>query len=252
MIKLNHNNKKINFKLTFSLIIVFSLFILNNNQVQSINIPPFIDYMLSGLELNNFSQLTSDNVIDCSVEALIDAINGANLNPDVDTIELSSNCVYITKADYSDPDNFKNGFPLISTEIKIQGNGATILPAIRAFEITKEGNLFLENLQINKADADLGGAILNHGNLKINNVSFYENAGDSGGVLLNQGKAIITNTTFQNNTGISGGAILNHGTLELSNTTFSKNVADPKGGAIYNTGQALIFNTTFFENEACC
>ncbi|MEU8438785.1 hypothetical protein AB0F18_39080 [Streptomyces sp. NPDC029216] len=63
----------------------------------------------------------------CSVPDLVEAINAANSSPGADTIRLAHKCTYELTA--ADPGNTANGLPAITSDITIDGNGATITRA---------------------------------------------------------------------------------------------------------------------------
>ena len=62
--------------------------------------------------------------VPCSVPSLIGAINTANHTVGADTLNLASGCTYILVA----RDNAFNGLPVITSDITINGSGATITP----------------------------------------------------------------------------------------------------------------------------
>ena len=85
-------------------------------------------------------------ITDGDVAGLIAAINAANANPGTDIIELAPNGIYTLTA----ADNADNGLPVISSQIDINGNGATIersstagTPDFRVFNIDISGDLTL-------------------------------------------------------------------------------------------------------------
>lgn len=62
--------------------------------------------------------------VPCSVSDLVEAINTANGSLGADTLRLARKCTYkLTSPDAANP---ANGLPAITSEITIDGNGATI------------------------------------------------------------------------------------------------------------------------------
>jgi len=85
------------------------------------------------------------------VTALIDSINAANGNMEADDIILTSSSTYILTAIDNSTDG-DNGLPSITTEITINGNGATIrrasddVAAFRILHVSETGDLTINNL----------------------------------------------------------------------------------------------------------
>ena len=84
------------------------------------------------------------------VAALIQAINSANQNPALNTLELAQNCDYVLNAVHNAKDG-NNGLPVISSQIVINGNGARLLrsefpqdaPKFRLVHVSQSGHLTL-------------------------------------------------------------------------------------------------------------
>ncbi len=139
---------------------------------------------------------------------LINAINTANATAGADTIAL-----FNTTYTFSTPDNYWYGpdaLPAITSDITIQGNGATIArssaagtPAFRLFYVAagtaaasptlSAGTLTLQNLTLTGGlaqggaggsgaggGAGLGGAIFNQGALSLNGVTVTANTAQGG------------------------------------------------------------------------
>jgi hypothetical protein len=194
----------------------------------------------------------------CSQTALIDAIDTANANPGADTIELPADCVIsVNTAHNIDTTYRENGFPLISSEITINANGASITAGkagIRGFQIVAEGILALHGLEMSGFDINnAGGAILNQGILRVSHSTFKNNEGRQGGVIFNDGDALVYNSTFTQNSACccneephkaNGGAIFNNDTLRIVNSTFNNNEVNIKGKHLYNNeGSILLENS---------
>ncbi|MEC5030864.1 MAG: Ig-like domain-containing protein, partial [Oscillatoria sp. PMC 1051.18] len=237
-----------------------------------------------------------------TTEELIQAIQDANANAEADTINLVSGATYTITgnetgvpftATAEDPNNpglnqfpdGVSGLPNITSEIVINGNGATIERSptatgnFRLFYVSIPGNLTLNDVTLTNGRAedeavgpgilgnnapDDGGAIFNRGTLTVNDSTFSNNAAvDDGGAIANEGQfatLTVNNTDFINNTAEGdgggddgGGAIDNNagGTLILEGNTFEGNSGD-EGGAIRNRGSSEIQdngNNTFSNNE---
>lgn len=208
--------------------------------------------------------------------ALINAINEATSSGSPSVINLSTNSEYkLTEkfsSSYSD-----NGFPLITSEITINGNGSKIYrdtssPRFRIFAIEAPGKLALNNITLSKGESvdvingssdpnDLsdyygGGAILNfNGTLELNDAIITENTvyvGGGAGIWAGNGSSTkIYDSTISNNIGgglnpnlsiSSGGAFTKRGSgsFEVYNSIITNNYAETIGGAIYSVSTGLI------------
>ena len=200
--------------------------------------------------------------IGCDPQALIDAINTANVNNGPDAIDLPGNCVIeIATFDNFNKNYEYNGFPIISSEITINGNGAvlkSLVDNMRAFEISAQGSLFINNVEIqNFTNENEGGAILNYGTITVSDSTFFSNTGIKGGSIQNLGEATIFNSTFSENRaccclikGADGGAIYNTGTLNIFNTTFVDNSANSNGETFYNAGGSIVLKNSIITSDA--
>jgi hypothetical protein len=147
----------------------------------------------------------SDTVGD--VSALVGAIHAANnetANPGTDTIVLTAGCSY----SLSTVDNFwygPNGLPAISSDIVIEGNGATITrasaagtPKMRLFYISgglsvlPKGALTLHNLTLSNGLAQGGNSGLGGGGAGM------------GGAIFNQGTLTLSADTLVGNSALGG------------------------------------------------
>jgi hypothetical protein len=211
--------KKFNSLLRFTLVIlILLLFSLGDLTKTSVEAAPQLDYLL-------LNQMTTDNSlpfideengnvapmalsttmsINCSPSELIDAINQANTNPGADVIDLDAECSYeFSRADNVDLEYWNNALPIVTGELTINGNGATIFSSndnMRAFLVAAGANLSINNLEVSDFSNDYeGGAILNQGTITIKNLTFNNNTGFNGGAIYNLGQAIIFNSTFYQN-----------------------------------------------------
>jgi len=219
----------------------------------------------------------------CNVTDLINALNVANANVDLTTLELDPGCTYTltgvnntatstwgdTTFEYGD-----NGLPQIITPIIINGNNATILRAIgapdfRFFFVKDTGSLIINGLTLINgfADASLpggggsafpgsGGAIYNAGSyVEVNGSTLQANqAGFHGGAIF----AISGATTYVNGSSIhdnvaprGGGIFVYHGgLLSVDSSEIYYNSASTGGGGIsLEHGAELIVNNSIFTSN---
>jgi hypothetical protein len=100
------------------------------------------------------------DIADGDVAGLIAAINTANGNGQADTINLANGGTYTLTTEDNDT-NGPNGLPLITSQITINGNGATIrrdpsyacpvddgTSDFRIFQVGTAGNLTLNDLTV--------------------------------------------------------------------------------------------------------
>ena len=223
------------------------------------------------------SDQSAQGPVACDPISLATAISNANADSDLDEITLDPDCtITFQYPDNQDDVTGINALPLITSPIKIIGNGATLTRGetsqqFRFFYITEAGNLRIENIQLENGyglarnDFGGGGAIYNDGGiLFVNNGKFIANQGFRGGAIYSSGSLVIENNSeFSGNyTPNHGGAIYIAGSggipIYISDTSFFENrTLGPdagSGGAIYihNTGGDLLVidDTTFEKNHA--
>jgi CSLREA domain-containing protein len=226
---------------------------------------------------------------DCSLR---EAIHAANTDTAVDncaagsgadTIVLQSGATYTLALDTDgaghESDSGANNDDLdITSQITIQGNGATIERSstlacnldrgaetgeFRIFDVAMGSKLTLQNVTVSNGCADgaspphfNGGGIWNEGTLEVTNSTISGNSAssDGGGILNFFGMVTITNSTISGNASNSGGGIWNEGILEVTNSTISGNSASSDGGGILCSGIAtslvMITNSTISGNSA--
>ncbi|MGW5202958.1 hypothetical protein [Streptomyces spiralis] len=179
----------------------------------------------------------------CSARALVQAINTANSRPGPDTLRLTRKCTY--KLTASDPGNAANGLPAITSEITIDGNGATITrdksaPHFRILFVESTGTLTLNKTTISRGRATdcpgfpgrgfvCGGGINNQGTLTVNHSRVIDNTAASG-VFAEGGGIDSDGTATLNNTEVSGN------NAEYTGTDTS----DAAGGGIANDGPLTV------------
>ncbi|MEX2426032.1 MAG: hypothetical protein WD401_04630, partial [Thermomicrobiaceae bacterium] len=150
------------------------------------------------------------------VSELIPEINEANGRTEPTIITLTSSEYVLTA-----PDNGDNGLPVVTGDITIEGNGATIRrdssSSFRILNIAESGILTLNHVTISGVDS---------GNL------------DGNGIYNDAGVVTLTDTTISGNLSSSGdasetyggGIFNNSGELTLTNSTVSGNEASFGGG----------------------
>ncbi len=196
------------------------------------------------------------SIADGDEDALIAAIDCANLTPANDIINLAAGGTYtlttVNNDDATDVFNFpvgNTGLPITAITatggtLTINGNGAIILrdanaPDFRFFYVDDSSNLTLNDVALLDGRAEFfGGAIVNDGTLTLNGISATGNA--------------TTDTNINNVVGgTAGGAIHNYGILTINDSSFEGNSSTFFGGAITrSTGSVIINRTRFSGNSA--
>lgn len=195
--------------------------------------------------------------VGCDVNELVNAINTANTNPGADILELSAGCAYtLTTVNNTDPLYGDNGLPVITSEITMHGNGASIsgitnevTEGFNLLQINDDAVVNLDQLTITKGNS----AIRNLGALTVTDSALSDNRQPHrhGAALYNKGTATLLRTTLDHNWGEAGGAIFNMGTVDIRDSSFTWNDALGGAGALANSGvSANIINTTFAHNGA--
>jgi hypothetical protein len=200
----------------------------------------------ANVEARQFNETRTS--ITCDTNALIDAINSANVNTGPDVIDLNDNCTYTLTAVDNVTDG-PNSLPAITSEIVINGNGATVersgaagTPNFRIFLVSGAGDLTLNDMTVRNGAA---GGIRNRegGTLSVNRSTISGNTtvGNGGGIQ-NLGAMTITDTTISGNrsegghpvNGMGGGIYQNAAgaTLDLLNVTITANYAGWDGGGV--------------------
>jgi hypothetical protein len=186
-----------------------------------------------------------------SVAELITAINTANSNNAVDTIDLGGGTFTLTVEDNAT--NGDNGLPSILAD---SGNALTIqngtiqrataggTPEFRILYVSAEADLTLDNVTIiNGAAAGAGigkygGGIFNlFGTLSVTNSTVSGNSAWNGGGISSVGTLSVANSTVSGNTATWGGGVgTRGGTATVTNSTVSGNTAQQGGGGFYSYG----------------
>lgn len=202
------------------------------------------------------------------------AIKSANLCTVQQTLVLEDGANYemtgIIERPVNDPDSAvlfsrQQALPLISKDIIIEGNGATISTGSvrerQLFYVLPSASLTLRNLTIQGAHSDNphrirrgadGPALYNIGNTLLEEVTVRDNETDaSGGAIYNKGELTIRDSVLTNNVaGISesGGAVAGPGNLVVERSSFVGNSATKGGALAVQGGRARISKSTFSGN----
>ncbi len=205
------------------------------------------------------------STVSCGASALISAIKTANGTPGGATVSLASGCTYTLTAVNNSADG-GTGLPVITGNVTIAGNGATIArsaasgtPAFRLLDVSSGGTLAISSLTLANGLANNGvaggGAIYNHGTLTVSASAFRGNSspaatGTSGGAINNSGTLAVTASTFTGNTAQEGGGIFNQKTATISTSTFTGNKATIYGGgALLNAAGTEALNGDTFSGN---
>lgn len=223
----------------------------------------------------------------CSVAKLVEAIEDANRSPGHDTLNLARKCTYrLERPDTASP---ANGLPVITSDITINGNNATITraksaPAFRILLVGEEGRLVLNKTTISRGRATdcpavpdapglvCGGGINNQGTMTVNHSRVIDNTAASdvfaeGGGIDNDGTATINYTDVSDNTAsytgtepsaAAGGGIANDGPITVRSsrvTDNTVNVTENTDSIAFGSGHAAfaatrIEHTIIADNQA--
>lgn len=194
----------------------------------------------------------------CSVPDLVAAIDAANGSPGPDTLQLARRCTY--KLTAPNPENPGNGLPVITSEITIDGRGATIrrderghkVPKFRILLVGPTGDLTLDRTTISGGFATdcpafpdppglaCGGGISNTGKMSVTRSKISGNTSKSdvfaqGGGIDSPGTGTVSETEVSGNQvvysgsdlggGAAGGAIVNDGPLTVTDSRLTGNTA---------------------------
>jgi hypothetical protein len=182
------------------------------------------------------------------VPCLIDAINEANANGEVNTIRLAAGTYTLTAPMTPFPN--PNGLPVITSSLTITGRGAetTIIErganalGFRILQVATAGTLTLKRLTLRGGViVGVGGGILNDGTLTLMHSAVIANGSAGclgGGGIATSGTATIAHSTIADNLCLVFGGGLNilGGTVTLHASTVTSNVAQGGGGGIANGG----------------
>jgi hypothetical protein len=201
----------------------------------------------------------------CSlIEAIDNANNDATTHTDcpagngADKLILSAG-TYTLNSSNNTGINGNNGLPQITSNISIQGNGATIqrdadASAFRLFQVNSEAQLTLEQVTVSGGNAYSGGGLYNNaGTITLSNSAVSGNSavnGGGGGIFNHNGTTTLSLSTISGNTATSygGGIRSGSGNIILTNSTVSGNSARAGGGIFNRAGSNTLTHTTISDN----
>ncbi|MFJ8165856.1 hypothetical protein ACIRBY_33745 [Streptomyces sp. NPDC096136] len=223
------------------------------------------------------AQAAPSTSVRCSVPDLVAAINRANSTPEADTIRLARTCTYELLT--ADPGSHADGLPAITSDITIDGEGATITrppsaPRFRILRVGETGTLTLNSTTISGGRATdcplftgqgvCGGGIYSQGRLTVNHGRVVHNTANAavdgvfaeGGGIDSDGTATVNDTEISHNSATysgatpssaEGGGIANDGALTLNRSRITDNtiaVTDDTGSFAFGAGHAAFALTT--------
>ncbi len=188
--------------------------------------------------------ITNNDELICAIELANDETNF----PGQDTLNLASGGVF----DFATTYDALNAVPPITSDIVINGNGATLHRLggefyLRFFQVTVDGALTLDNLTLDGADlnADYGAGVYSEGILTITDSTLTGNSATLGGAIYQSGNTLsITGSSFSFNSadfsiGYGGAILLTNTTATIGTTTFDNNIA-VYGGAVAALGSTFL------------
>ena len=209
---------------------------------------------------------------DCSLREAIQAANtdtavsGCPAGTGGDTIVLQENATYLLTISGANEDANQTGDLDITSDVAIEGNGATIDGGYRPVGQAADGfgdrvlgvqngaTFNVRNITVTGGSSDFGGGILNVGGTLtvIDSTVVANTASSHGGGIESNGTLTLTNSAVRlNNAGDSGGGIWSSGALMLSNSIVSDNTAGRSGGGLRNfSGSVDITNTNVSSNTS--
>ncbi len=218
--------------------------------------------------------------VGCSVASLKQAIIDTNNSAGPDTLSLAENCTYtLTTVDNTEFDG-DNGLPIITDELVIEGNGATIqraagdeIPKFRILRAT-QSHLTIRDITITRGsvatgDSARGGGVRTSGALTIedslinlNSVSGPISA-QGGGTFASTTTTVRNSTILGNSavtaTGLAGGGgsfsfqhLVVEGSVYSTNSTSSTatGTGTAVGGGAATEGSITVSDTVFTSNNA--
>src|SRR5436190_4952337 len=217
---------------------------------------------VTALGLGSASFAAAQTNVPCPAGAagLVAAINAAN-SAGGGTINLAAGCHY----SLTTPDNGENGLPVVTSQIAVNGNGATIdgTGSVRILEVDGPGgSLSLQKVTLTGGSADFGGAIANiGGTLSLNHSQVTGNtATQAGGGIVSatfdpssMAKLTLNNSSVSENQqtvagqdgGLGGGGILSIlGTATVNRSQVNRNNAQGFVGGGIASGDYMNFSST--------
>ncbi|WP_374688051.1 right-handed parallel beta-helix repeat-containing protein [Promineifilum sp.] len=199
----------------------------------------------------------------CSlVEAIINANGGwahtdcekGNLSG-ADTIVLPAGGLFNVPASFEYYQWDRTGLPVVTTEITIEGHGATIRRAagadnFRLMAISEMGKLTLKEVTLEggRSSGNAGGGIRSRGALTIVDSVMRDNTGTA--VFAGGDSLTISGSAFEGNDGYDGGAVRSAAAhFSVSDSLFVANTSSDIGaGLLIDGGHGEVAGTTFRDN----
>ncbi|MDJ0892910.1 MAG: right-handed parallel beta-helix repeat-containing protein, partial [Gammaproteobacteria bacterium] len=209
---------------------------------------------------------------------LIDAIEAANTDTakggcragsGADTLVLGPGSTHTLDSVYTDfrgPYVFgPTGLPVITSTVRIEGNGATIrreptapwfrILTVSSADLTLNGVTVTGGISIFDEQSGQGGGLAaTHSTVAIVSSALSGNSGNNGGgVYANDSVVDITNSTLSGNSAYydGGGVRAFNSTFTITKSTVSGNSARGSGGGtVFASGSVTITNSTFSDNSA--
>ncbi len=174
-----------------------------------------------------------------------------------DTVNLPAGGLFLlTEAHNSQYE--ETGLPVITSEVTIEGNGATIArqdntgdPMFRLLAVDASGDLAIRDLTLRDGETDhVGGGIFSRGTLRVERSTITGNeAYLGGGGIVSQGDLTVTGSVISLNGGYNGGGgIVSSGTAIINSTAIVANSSQYYGGALTNYGNMTVTNSTISGN----
>ncbi|MFE3451731.1 hypothetical protein ACFXJ8_22685 [Nonomuraea sp. NPDC059194] len=192
----------------------------------------------------------------CDVPALKAAIVAANMSGG--TLDLSRKCVYTLTAAHDGV----NGLPVITNNVTINGNFATIerqsADLFRLFEVAPGARLTLRGITLRKGDLNAsadGGAVLVDagGRLDVRGSSIRENTARNGGGIFTAGSTSANGSSISENTatGFGGGIGVGgpSGSLTMNGSAVTGNEGNFSGGLGFDFGTTGMIQATAINNN---
>lgn len=203
--------------------------------------------------------LTSE--VECDADALIAAIDAANLRPGLDTLNLRTDCIYTLEGVHNDRGGL-NGLPIINDDLTLVGAGGTFIQRgddterFRFFYVDDEVTLTLENLTVRGVHGRLAPTATPEPEIDFNDdpdLSFMPDAYDGGAIYAYSGAVTLKNVTLYGFVAAgSGGAVYSYeADVTVTDSAVHDNIAGYAGGAIYSySGDVTITGSAIHHNRS--
>jgi hypothetical protein len=217
-----------------------------------------------------FTQAARPATFQCeggNVACLINAINEANANGQINTIMLQPGTYNLTTID--NQSDGPNGLPSVASILTIRRLDAAVgavdllretsAPMFRLLHIAKTGNLTLEGVNVrggrSPGISSRGGGIYNNGSFTVSQATVSGNFAteSGGGIFNNAGIVEITQSVIADNSvvelGFFGGGLANiGGRVRVARSTFAGNGSVEDGALATDGGLVAIIDSRFTSN----